>query len=122
MKVLTFNDNSIIKAAYIGKREELWIEFTEPIRPSYTCAVFVDVPVETAKRFKNARTAGNGDEFFQQHIRRKFKYYLSLFDLCEVWREKNWNKTADNIATYAEYEEMLAREMQEKYNAAMNAL
>lgn len=121
MKVLSFDANQIIKAAYVNNNE-LWIDFAEPIKPSYTCAVFVDVPAETARRLKDARTAGNGEEYFQQHIRRKFKYYLSLFELCEVFLKRNWQKDAGDVATYAQYKAELDKALQEKYNAAMNAL
>lgn len=119
---MSFDANNIIKVVYIGQRSELWIEFEESIKPSYNCAVFVDVPFETAKRLKDARTAGNGEEFFQQYIRRKFKYYLTLFEMCEVFLSKNWNRTADDIATYAQYKEELENAMREKDLAAMNAL
>lgn len=115
-------DSEIIKVAYVSKHGELWIDFAEPIKPSYSCAVFVDVPAGIVKEFRDARTAGNGEEYFQQHIRRGFKYYLSLFELCEVFLKRNWQKDASDVATYAQYKAELDKALQEKYNAAMNAL
>lgn len=111
--------NLIDKVCYVAMREELWIEFADFIKPSYKCAVFVNVPRETALRLKNA---SNRDEFFQQHIRRKYKFYLSWYDFCEVLCPSNWQKTADDIATYAEYQENLKAEMRRHDIDAMNAL
>lgn len=105
MTTLAFN---IIKNVfYNAQREELWIDFEDFIKPSYTCAVFVNVPRETALRLK---TAPNRDEFFQQHIRTKFKHYLWLFDDCAIFDPSNWHETADEIAKRVECEEQAARE------------
>lgn len=117
MTTLAFN--IIKKVFYNAKREELWIDFADFIKPSYTCAVFVNVPLGIAVEFKNA---SNRDEFFQQHIRAKFKHYLWLFDDCAIFDPSNWHETADDIATYAEYKEELQRELEAKDIAAMNAL
>ena len=117
---MSFRGNPIVKGVYISKRQELWIEFKKPIRPSYTCAVFVNVPEGAIAQFKAAATPEIG---FETYIRKNYKYYLSWFDNCEIFREKNWeNKTADEIATYAEYQEKMKAEMQRHDIDAMNAL
>ncbi len=116
MSPLAFN---LIKdVCYVAPRQELWIEFADFIKPSYKCAVFVNVPRETAVRLKNA---ANRDEFFQLNIRAKFKHYLWFFDNCVIFDPANWNKTADDIATAAEIEERLQRELESNDIAAMDA-
>lgn len=116
---MSLRGNPIVKAVYISRRQELWLEFEKPVRPSYTCAVFVNVPSGAIAQFKAAATPEIG---FESYIRKNYKYYLSFFDNCEIFRTKNWTKTADQLTTYAEYQAKLKRELEEKDIAAMNAL
>lgn len=104
----TMKDHAILKVLYVAKTEELYIQFAGCVLPSYDTVAFVEVPFGAARRFKDAT---NREEYFNDNIRTKYKYYATHISFGEV---QVMTPAPDTPATYEEYCAKLDKELDAK--------
>lgn len=113
-------NNPIVRALYVAKTEELYIQFANPVVLKYDTVAFVEVPFGAARRFKDA---ADRDSHFNEEIRTKYKFRaVTDITFAEVQIPEVYGKQFADIPSYAEYCAKLEKEMQQKDINAMNAI